>query len=66
MKLLRIFILILLIGITSCRTGREVKGSSTLIELSDSGDYIRPIQTPTGYYYNDPRNGKRIEWKKKN
>lgn len=47
-----------IISLYSCSSTRPVVNEQGLVRLSNDGDYIRPIRTSNGYYYNDPRNGR--------
>jgi hypothetical protein len=57
------FLLLLTLG--SCVNTKSIMNKNGLIELSQNGDYIRPIKISTGYYYNSPKNGKVIHIKNK-
>lgn len=47
-----------LTGLYSCLGTRPMVNKEGLVKLSSNGDYIRPIKTPIGYYYNSPKTGK--------
>ena len=60
-----ILIILSLIGLYSCSVTVPVASREEVVELSKEGDYIRPIKTPVGYYYNDPKDSKIVKWKRK-
>lgn len=49
--------------LSGCVGTKPTIGSNGLIKLSNDEDYIRPIKTPVGYYYNSPKNRKIIKHK---
>lgn len=52
-----------LLLLSGCASSKSVTDSG-LVELSENGDYIRPIKTPNGYYYNNPKDGKLVHIKR--
>lgn len=58
-------IILSLVGLYSCSVTVPVVSREEVVELSKEGDYIRPIRTSNGYYYNDPKDGKLVKWKRK-
>jgi len=55
-----ILIILSLISLYSCSVTVPVASREEVVELSKEGDYIRPIRTSNGYYYNDPKTGKAV------
>jgi len=53
-----ILIILSLTSLYSCLGTKPIVNGQGLVELSSNGDYIRPIKTPVGYYYNSPKTGK--------
>jgi hypothetical protein len=50
---------LLLLLLSGCVSTKPVVNNG-LVELSKEEDYIRPIKTSNGYYYNNPRGGKLV------
>jgi hypothetical protein len=46
-----------LLFLSGCVSTKTVTDNG-LVKLSEEGDYIRPMKTPNGYYYNNPKGGK--------
>jgi hypothetical protein len=55
-------VVLFLLLLSGCVSTKPVVNNG-LVELSKEGDYIRPIKTSNGYYYNNPRGGKLVHSK---
>jgi len=52
-----------LLFLSGCVNTKQVQDNG-MVKLSEDGDYIRPIKTQSGYYYNNP-SGKKLVYIKK-